>query len=190
MNRLKVKIKEDIKKHCWNQVNKYNFGQRKEYNGSKNDQYTGIVAQSVIMDFFGLGYVDGSSGFDGGVDLTYKGKTYDVKAMIRKVDVKDSYTNNFPKLQENYNVDGYIFCSINRIKNELTVCGWIRKENWIKNRKLCKKGSDTYRDDGSSFPVKSDNYEIDNKYLNFVNSIADMKMQMISRWDKNSPFYE
>ena len=124
------------------------------------------------------------------IALSYKGKTYDVKAMIRKVDVKDSYTNNFPKLQENYNVDGYIFCSINRIKNELTVCGWIRKENWIKNRKLCKKGSDTYRDDGSSFPVKSDNYEIDNKYLNFVNSIADMKMQMISRWDKNSPFYE
>ena len=183
MKRLKVKIKPEIKKHCWEQVNNYNFGQRKEHNGDKNKQFLGIVAQSVVMDFFGLGYVDGSLGCDGGVDLTYKGKTYDVKAMGRNVDVKDSYVNNFYKVQENYNVDGYIFCSINIIKKELTVCGWIKKDDMIKHRKLCKKGSDTYRDDGTSFPVKSDNYEIDNEHLHFVNCILDMKMQMISRWE-------
>lgn len=183
IERLKVKIKEDIRKHCWNEVNNHNFGQRKEHNGSKNDQYTGIVAQSIIMDFFGLGYVDGSLGCDGGVDLTYKGKTYDVKAMGRNVDVKDSYVNNFYKVQENYNVDGYIFCSINKKKKELTVCGWIKKEDFIMNKKLYKKGEMRYRDDGSSFPVKGDTYEIGNEHLNFVNSVIDMKMQMISRWE-------
>ena len=183
IERLKVKIKPDIISHCKNQIDKYNFGKRSKDNGNRNQQYIGIVGQSVIMDFFGLGYIDGRSGFDGGVDLYYKGKKYDVKTMSRTVDVKDSYTNNFLKLQEDYDVDGYIFCSINSKKKELTVAGWIKKEDMIKHRKLCKKGSDTYRDDGSSFPVKSDNYEINNEHLNFVNCIADMKMQMISRWE-------
>ena len=97
MKRLKVKIKEDIKKHCWDQVNKYNFGKRDRYNGNKEQQYTGIVGESVIRDMFDMNYVDGKSGFDGGFDLRYEGKTYDVKTMGREVDVKDSYTNNFLK---------------------------------------------------------------------------------------------
>ena len=118
MERLKVKIKQEIKKHCWEQLKDYNFGQRNEHNGDIKKQYVGIVAQSVVMDFFGLGYVDGSLGYDGGVDLTYAGKTYDVKAMRRNVDVKDHYVNNFLKVQENYNVDVYIFCIWNiRKKN-------------------------------------------------------------------------
>ena len=179
IERLKVKIKPEIIEHCKYQIKKYNFGKRSEHNGTKKQQYFGIIGQSIIMDFFGLGYVDGSSGFDGGIDLTYKGKTYDVKTMGRKVDIKDDYVNNFLKVQEDYNVDGYIFCSINELKKELTVCGWITKDNFIKNRKFYKKDELRYRNDGSSFPVKADLYEISNNDLNFVNSILDFKMQLI-----------
>ena len=184
MERLKIKIKPEIISHCKKQIDKYNFGKRSKDNGNRNQQYIGIVGQSVIMDFFGLGYINGKSGFDGGVDLEYKGKKYDVKTMTRTVDVKDSYTNNFLKTQEDYDVDGYIFCSWNIKKSELTVVGWIKKEDVKRVKRLIPKGTIRKNGiDGKEFPLRFDMYEIDNKYLNFVNSILDMKMQMISRWE-------
>ena len=183
MNRLNVKIKPEIISHCKTQIDKYNFGKRSKYNGNRNQQYVGIVGECVIRDMFDLKYIDGSSGFDGGIDLRYEGKTYDVKTMTRSVDIKNSYTNNFLKTQEDYDVDGYIFCSINTNKKELTICGWIKKEDMIKKAKLYKKDEIRTRDDGTTFPMKADTYEIDNQYLNFVNSVIDMKMQMISRWE-------
>ena len=184
IERLKVKIKPEIISHCKNQIANHNFAKASKDNGNRKQQYIGIVAQSVIMDFFGLGYIDGSLGYDGGVDFTYKGKTYDVKAMTRTVDVKDSYTNNFVKRQENYDVDGYIFCSINTKKKELTVAGWIKKEDLNRIKRLKPKGTICKNGIGAKeFPLRFDMYEIDNKHLNFVNSIIDMKMQMISRWE-------
>ncbi len=184
MERLKIKIKPEIISHCKKQIDKYNFGKRSKDNGNRNQQYIGIVGQSVIMDFFGLGYINGKSGFDGGVDLEYKGKKYDVKTMTRTVDVKDSYTNNFLKTQEDYDVDGYIFCSINTKKKELTVAGWIKKEDLNRIKRLKPKGTICKNGIGAKeFPLRFDMYEIDNKHLNFVNSIIDMKMQMISRWE-------
>ena len=133
---------------------------------------------------FGIDYIDGSSGFDSGYDLKYVGKKYDVKTMKRTVDVKDSYTNNFLKTQEDYDVDGYIFCSWNIKKSELTVVGWIKKEDVKRVKRLIPKGTIRKNGiDGKEFPLRFDMYEIDNKYLNFVNSILDMKMQMISRWE-------
>ena len=183
MERLKVKISSKIIDHCKKQVEKHNFAKRQKNNGNTNQQYIGIIAQSVVMDFFGLGYIDGNLGYDGGVDLTYKGKTYDVKAMTRTTDVKDYYTNNILKSQMEYDVDGYIFCSINTNKKELTVCGWIKKEDAIKHRKLNPKGMIMQQGKGKGDPLDADWYEIDNQYLNFVNSVIDMKMQMISRWE-------
>jgi len=184
MKRLNVKIKPEIISHCKTQIDNHNFAKASKDNGDRNQQYIGIVGQSVITDFFGLGYIDGKLGPDGGVDLRYEGKTYDVKTMTRRVDVKDSYTNNFVKRQENYDVDGYIFCSINIKKKELTVSGWIKKEDFTRFKRfkpkgtICKNGTD-----GKEFPLRFDMYEIDNQYLNFVNSIVDLKMQLISRWE-------
>ena len=184
IERLKVKINTEIKKHCWEQVNKYNFGNRSKDNGNKEQQYTGIVGECVVREMFGIDYIDGSSGFDSGYDLKYASKKYDVKTMKRTVDVKDSYTNNFLKTQEDYDVDGYIFCSWNIKKSELTVAGWIKKEDVKRVKRLIPKG--TIRKNGigaKEFPLRFDMYEIDNEHLNFVNCILDMKMQMISRWE-------
>ena len=183
MNRIKVKIKPKIISHCKKQIDKHNFGNRSKDNGNRNQQYIGIIGECVIKDMFELKYIDGSSGFDGGVDLRYKGKRYDVKTMSRTTDVKDYYTNNLLKSQMDYDVDGYIFCSINTNKKELTVCGWIKKEDAIKHRKLNPKGMIMQQGKGKGEPLDADWYEIDNKYLNFVNSVVDMKMQMISRWE-------
>ena len=89
MKRLKVKIKPEIISHCKNQIDKHNFGRRSKDNGNKSQQYIGIMGECVIKDMFGLRYIDGSSGCDGGVDLKHNGKTYDVKTMSRTTDVKD-----------------------------------------------------------------------------------------------------
>ena len=190
MKRLNVNPKIELKKYCWELVNTVDLGKRSKDNGTPEQQYAGMIGECVVREMFGLGWVDGKSGCDGGFDFEYKCKKYDVKTMKRKVDVKDSYTNNFIKRQENYKVDAYIFCSWNIKKDELTVAGWIRKEklNRVKRLKpkgtICKNGTD-----GKEFPLRFDMYEIDNEHLHFVNCIADMKMQMIGRWDKNSPFY-
>ena len=183
MKRLKVNPKIELKEYCWKLVNTIDLGQRSKYNGTPEQQYAGMIGECVVREMFGFGWVDGKSGFDGGVDLRYKGKRYDVKTMSRTTDVKDYYTNNILKCQMKYNVDGYIFCSMNTKKNELTVCGWIKKEDAIKHRKLNPKGMIMQQGKGKGEPLDADWYEIDNQYLNFVNSVIDMKMQMISRWE-------
>ena len=116
--RIVVKIKPEIIRHCELQLQKNGLGNRKKYNGTYDEQVTGAIGQSVVMDMFGLGYIDCSTGFDNGVDLEYGGKTYDVKTMGRTVDVRDNYVNNFLKVQDKFDVYGYIFCSRNmRIKS-------------------------------------------------------------------------
>ena len=127
-----VKVKPEIIWHCQEQIKKYNFGQRSVANGTPDQQLTGIIGQSVIMDLFGLGLIDGSTGFDGGVDIVYEGVSVDVKTMGRTTDVRENYVNNFIALQKDFDTDVYIFCSYNKTKNELTVCGWITKDEFIK----------------------------------------------------------
>ena len=58
IERLKIKIKQEIKNHCKKQVDKYNFGKRSKYNGNRNQQYVGIVGECVVRDIFDLKYGD------------------------------------------------------------------------------------------------------------------------------------
>ncbi len=128
---LVIKVTEELIRHCEQQIEKFNFGQRNTANGSKEQQLTGIIGQSVVMKSFGLGFVKGEQGFDDGIDFVYNNKKIDVKTMGRTTDVRVSYTNNFLKLQDYFKTDLYIFCSYNKIKKEVTICGWIDKENFI-----------------------------------------------------------
>lgn len=170
-----IKVKPEIIRHCEEQNQKYNFGQRYTANGNKEQQLTGIIGQSVIMDLFGLGYIDGATGFDEGVDLTYNGIGIDVKTMGRTTDVRKDYVNNLVALQINYESDVYLFCSYHKRKKELTVCGWTTKADFLKKAQLFTKGSIRTRTDGSTFTTKADLYEIANKDLNNVDSIDEFK---------------
>lgn len=179
-----ITVKQSLIEHCKAVINNYNFGKRIKANGTKDQQLTGIIGQSVIMDLFGQGYVNGESGFDNGVDIIYNNKTIDIKTMGRTTYVKPSYTNNFLKLQDYFNTEIYIFCSYHKIKQKLTVCGWISKEAFIKKRRFYPKGSTRTRFDKTTFKTFADLYEIDNKDLNNVNSITDLKKQL----QKNAHF--
>ena len=93
-----IKVSDRIIKHCQQQIDKYNFGQRSEANGTKEQQLTGIIGQSVIMEAFNMPLINGADGFDDGIDILYKDNKIDVKTMGRTTDVKPNYVNNFLKV--------------------------------------------------------------------------------------------
>lgn len=175
---ITYKVPELLESYCIDQVEKFNFGKRFTANGNKEQQLTGIIGQSIVMLLFDLDLPDGSLGFDNGVDLIYDNKTIDVKTMGRNTDVKPSYTNNFLKLQDYFKTEIYIFCSYNKLKKEVTICGWIDKESFILKRNFYEKGSKRIRFDGTELIIFTDLYEIDNIHLNDVNSIEELKTQI------------
>jgi hypothetical protein len=181
---FKIKVKDEILKHCQNQIEKYEFGKRYVANGNKEQQLTGIIGQSVVMEMFGQGYVDGSTGFDGGTDISFCGCSIDVKTMGRTTDVRYNYVNNFIALQKNLNTDIFIFCSYNKTNQELTVCGWIPKAEFLKKASFFPKGSIRYRANGTSFQTFADLYEIRNDLLYDVDS-TEMLIKRIEYWCQN-----
>tara|TARA_R100000315_G_scaffold21236_1_gene7720 strand:- start:890 stop:1408 length:519 start_codon:yes stop_codon:yes gene_type:complete len=163
---IDIPIKYWIKLKSWNEVKKYNFGKRGYADGNQEEQYTGILGQNVICDYYDQPMASGKDGFDGGVDLCLKGKRIDVKTMGRKGPVRTGYTNNFLAAQDGYNTDIYLFCSINKTDSILTICGWVTQEQFKNRRVFHKQGSIRIRRDGTAIKVKSDLYEIDNDMLN------------------------
>ncbi len=130
------------------------------------------------MDLLGFGYIDGSTGFDNGADIIYNNIIIDIKTMGRTTEVRDYYVNNFLAIQFKYNTDIYIFCSFNKINYNLTICGWISKNDFTKKAKLFKKGTKRFRSDGSSFNTFHDLYEINNSDLNNINNIEDFIIEL------------
>lgn len=112
---FKVKVSQQLKTYCEQQGQIYNLGQRYTANGNPEQQLTGIIGQSVVMELFGEKWFDGKNGFDSGVDLVYANKKIDIKTMGRTTDVRKDYTNNFLALQDYFDTDIYIFCSYHKI---------------------------------------------------------------------------
>ena len=175
---FKIKVKDSIIKHCEEQIKKYNFGKRGYADGTPKQQLVGIIGQTVVLDLFGLPWIDGGKGFDGGVDLVYRGITLDVKTMGRTTDVRPYYVNNFIGLQKKYIVDAYIFVSFNKKTKELTIVGWLPKKLLEEKADFFPKGSFRTRSDGSKFRTFTDLYEIKNSDLFDINSIEDLKTQI------------
>ncbi len=183
---FKIQVKEDLLCYCRELVEKYNFGQRGVADGNKEEQYTGILGQCVVAQFFGQELISGEGGFDGGVDLVYSGLRIDVKTMGRTTDVRDYYVNNFIGLQKQFEVDVYIFCSLNKRTNVLTICGWIDKDSLFKIAKFYKKGTKRNRSDGSYFSTKADLYEVGNKDINDIDSMERLK-ECLESFSKSTP---
>jgi hypothetical protein len=175
---IKIHVSNSVIEHCKAQIERYNFGQRHTANGTPEQQLTGIIGQSVVMNLFGLGNVNGEDGFDDGIDIIFNNKKIDVKTMGRTTDVRRNYTNNFLKLQDYFQTEVYIFCSYNKTNQELTICGWIEKDVFVKKRKYFPKGATRSRADGSSFKTFADLYEIDIVDINDVTDANDLINQL------------
>ena len=94
--------------------------------------------------------------------------------MGRTTDVRSNYVNNFIGLQMKFNTDLYIFCSLNKNTEELTICGWIPKSEFVKKASFYPKGTIRRRSDGTTFSTFADLYEIQNTELYDVFSIQDL----------------
>lgn len=173
-----IKVSEDIIDHCKNVISKYNFGQRHTANGTPEQQLTGIIGESIVKQLFRQRIVTGDGGFDDVVDLVFNELKIDIKTMGRTTDVRRNYTNNFLKLQDYFSTEIYIFCSYNKRKKQVTICGWIDKKTFTERRKYFPKGTARSRFDGTSFKTFADLYEIDNHQLFDVNSIDELKLNL------------
>jgi hypothetical protein len=175
---FKVEVPEVILTHSKQQVELHDFGQRSTANGTTEQQTTGIIGQSMIQSLFGLQLVDGGMGCDDGTDITYEGVTIDVKTMGRTTDVRPYYVNNFLALQLKFKTELLIFCSFNKITNELTICGWCTKEHFKSKASYHPKGVERTRSDGTTFKTFADLYELANAELLDVLSLGDLKAQL------------
>jgi hypothetical protein len=169
---------ENIIEYAKNLVDNKNYGNRYTGNGSKEHQFTGMLGECVICDLFKNKLPNIKDDYDGGVDLKLFEKNVDVKTMGRTTDPKDEYVNNFIRFQDFFNPDIYLFCSYNKKKNTLTICGWIGKEDFKNKRILYDKGTTRKRNDGTEFVCLNDMYEIKNFQLNQVSSFEDLQNQI------------
>ena len=175
---FKLDIDKNIIEHAVYLVERTNYGKRGEADGNKRQQVRGLIGQCVVMDVLGHDLPALSDKHDGGIDMNYNGLTIDIKTMGRNCDPKPDYVNNLIGLQSHFNVDAYIFCSLNRKDVTLTICGWILKKEFLKRALFTPKNGSRQRADGSNFETKADLYELKNNCLNHVKSIEELKMQL------------
>lgn len=153
---------------------KYNFGNRGTADGSQKMQEVGILGQIVLADLINSKRPKGDEGFDGGFDFILFDKKIDVKTMNRTVDMKNHYVHNFIGYQLKYDCEYYIFQSYNTTKNILSICGVIKKDDFLEKSNYYKKGDKRYRDDGTYFYSRAPLYEIKQSDLIQFNSLNEL----------------
>ena len=143
-----------------------NLGHRPDNsNGTKDQQLVGVIGQNMMAYALGQPFMQPSTTHDGGVDFVIGRKKIDIKTMGRTVTPKLDYVNNLIASQIKFNVDGYVFASLNTTNNKLTICGWLPKATFLFYAKHYPKGSIRERTNNTSFELKADTYEIQNEDL-------------------------
>ena len=174
-----IKIPSEIILYCKNLLRKHNFGNRGVADGNYEEQLTGLIGQCMVQKLFDQPLITGAHGSDQGEDFRFANKVIDVKTMGRTTAVRDYYVNNFIGLQKDFQTDVYIFCSLNKKTNILTLCGWVTKKQLFERTQFFPKETKRYRSDGTFFRTKADLYEIKNSDLNQVNSIDELKSALL-----------
>jgi hypothetical protein len=167
---MRITITEDEKNKVWDYLKTNNIGQRGDADGLKVHQYIGLLGEMKVHQAFGIPFEFGQ-GFDGGFDMVLNDKKVDVKTMGRNVNMKPDYVHNFIGLQKHFKCDIYIFTSLNKKTSEVTICGWVTKEQLFERAEKFKKGTKRYRDDGTYTLLKATTYEIKNKDLNNIKDL-------------------
>ncbi len=95
-----IAISQELKEYCGELITNHNFGNRGFADGNREEQYTGLIGQSMICRLLGSPLPTGEGGFDEGVDIEINGLRVDVKTMGRTTPVREYYVNNFIALQK------------------------------------------------------------------------------------------
>lgn len=175
---FKIKVTDEQISYVQDLLEKVNFGQRgdgtKRYNnGTKEEQFVGILGEVVVADLFGQKRpgekkIKGRKG-DEGIDLIIYNQKIDVKTMSRHCDVQDYYVHNLhgDQVGSYYKNNIYLFTSLNKTNMELTICGWVTKEEFFKRADFYPCGA-IRENPQKKFRVRSKKgmYEICNGKLN------------------------
>jgi len=162
----------NIKVSSWEFVCENNMGKRGRFDGSREEQFVGLIGERMVKYFFGMPTEITNTGFDGGVDITLpSGHTFDVKTMTRNVEMRDHYHHNLVASQLSYDVDFYVFCTLNKKQNTFTICGYIPKFVFLIASEYYEKGEQIFRDNGTSFTLQADNAMIEQSKLYPVDNL-------------------
>lgn len=165
---LIISIKKYLKNH--------NLGNRGVEDGSPRKQEVGLIGELVVHHYLFGNYPnlsDKKNGFDGGFDILWRGKKIDVKTMERKSYVRPNFVNNFYILQQHHDADIIVFCSYHNIDDVIEICGWLPKSEMQERGIFYAAGTKRIRTDGSSFTFRQDNYEVEVKDLDDIESLKN-----------------
>jgi len=165
-----IKVPKELKEECWEYLQENNMGNRHSANGNKENQLIGLLGEILTKKIFNIEHTF-ENGFDGGFDFKYNDKTIDVKTMGRNVDMQDNFVHHLIAFQMKYDCDIYIFNSLNKIKNELNICGWLTKKEIKEKSIFLKKGTLRKRNNGTTFQLKTDGYFINNDMLKNIKEL-------------------
>jgi len=169
-----INVPYDIVEYSTELVEAVNFGVRGKQDGSKAQQLIGIISQNAVLHKLEMPLVTASR----------ESKEYDFILNGKRVDVKSYKTFGRPrpdhegfvvKEQIHYDLDTYLFGAYLIGERVLIVCGWLPKDEFIKNSRYVKKGDVFRLDNGNDFTARLNAYHIKNYQLNDLKSIKQLK---------------
>jgi hypothetical protein len=129
---IELKPTQEQKNYAYNIINNHNLAQRGIFDGDKNKQFIGILAKVMICDFLKIERIKKKL-YPSLIDFNFNNSSYNVKVFSSKFDYKPEYYHTIITSELKFNVDYFIFCSYNYLKDKLFLCGYISKEDFIKN---------------------------------------------------------
>ena len=159
-------------------VDTHKIGRRKKFNGNRTNQVVGITGELMVAELLGATLPE-THDFDGGWDFNFSGKQIDVKTVGRTSNARLDYYSNVIEAQIHFKATHYLFCSLNKNKRELTICGFISKEDFLRKAEYKKAGDTFTRVNGDTMVLKATGYFIKNSDLIQIDSIAQLKELVI-----------
>lgn len=167
---IRINITDEQILYAKELIDNFNFGNRGKADGTKDKQLIGMLCQTVVCDYLGLERPKGSIGFDGGYDFILNGKKVDIKGMGRQRRIQPDFVHNLIAFQKKYEVDYYLFTSLNIVDKELEICGIISKEEFYKQANYIPEG--TYRYCGRKrIQAPTDCYELPQYKLDLLGAV-------------------
>jgi hypothetical protein len=170
---IDIRVSEQTIAEAKSLVDKTDYGNGQFDAGNKEQQLVGIIGQIALCKILGMKQTEGVK-YDGGYDVVINGVKVDIKTMGRTTYPRPYYVNNFFARQLDLPAEAFIFCSYNKTDHILTVCGCITKDNLRKISTQFPVGSLRTRSDGTTFKVKSNLCEVENKDLTQIMSKQEL----------------
>lgn len=156
---IRVHITEEQIRYTQDLIESCNFGNRGKFDGDMSKQLIGMLGQTVVADYLGEPRPQVSHGFDGGYDFVINGKKVDLKCMGRKRNIQADYVHNLIAYQKDYDVDYYLFASVNYVEQVVEICGVISKKDFYTYANYLREGA--YRYCGRKrFQLQAPTYEL------------------------------